>query len=231
MNPLVKILIAVVMLFVVFGVFAAAAMMYIGHRIHQKAQEFGLTRSPEEMRESREALRRIDGCSLLSKADVSQAVKMDVVRAESGQSDSPGCTYSVMGDAADLTSKHLSALRRNELNKSQQDMVENFGKTILHGTNSESNGSVSEHPGEAPVFVFSIDDNAPLQMRLSKATLGNMPGGGGATIPGLGDEAFDAAGAMMFIRKGDKFVRILYMTCPCNRDDILPLARTIVGNL
>ena len=230
MSPLVKILIGVVAVFVVFGVFAAAAMMYIGHRIHQKAQEYGLTRSPEEIRESRAALRRIDGCSLLSKTDVSQTVKMEVVRAESDKSDDPGCTYSVMGDAADLTSKHITALHRGELNQSQQDMVENFGKTIFH-SNSASSGTVSEHPGEAPVFVFSIDSNAQLQMRLSKATLGNMPGGGNATIPDLGDEAFDAAGAMMFIRKGDKFVRIMYMTCPCNRDDILPLARTIVGNL
>lgn len=230
-SALVKILIAVVLIFVVFGAIAFGAILYIGHRVHEKAQELGLTNSPEERRASREALRRIDGCSLLSKADVSQAVKMDVVRAESPGGDTPGCTYSVMGDAADLTSKHLTALHRGELNKSQQDMVENFGKSILHGSNSESSGGSSEHPGEAPVFAFSIDTNAQLQMRLSKATLGNLPGGGGATISDLGDEAFDAAGAMLFVRKGDKIVRIMYMTCPCNRDDILPLARTIVGNL
>ena len=230
-SALVKILIAVVIIFVLFGAIATAAMLYIGHKFHQKAEEMGLTRSPEERRESLEALRRIDACSLLSKSDVSRVVKMDIVRAESDKSDSPGCTYSVMGDGADLTAKHLSVLRRSELSKSQQDMLENFGKTILHGSNSESSGAVSEHPGEAPVFVFSIDGNAQLQMRLTKATLGNMPGGGSATIPDLGDEAFDAAGAMMFVRKGDKIVRILYMTCPCNRDDILPLARTIVSGL
>jgi hypothetical protein len=230
-NALVKILIAVVVVFVVFGAIAFGAILYIGHRVHEKAQEMGLTRSPEERRESRAALRRIDGCSLLSKADVGQAVKMEIVRAESSDRDNPGCTYSVMGDAADLTSKHLTALHRGELNKSQQDMVENFGKSILRSSNSQSGSTASEHPGEAPVFAFSIDDNAQLQMRLSKATLGNIPGGGNATISDLGDEAFDAAGAILFVRKGDKIVRIIYMTCPCNRDDVLPLARTIVGAL
>jgi uncharacterized Zn finger protein (UPF0148 family) len=231
MSPLVKILIAVVMIFVVFGVFAAAAMMYVGHRIHQKAQEYGLARSPEEMSESRAELRRIDGCSLLSKADVSQAVKMDVVRAESDRSDTPGCAYSVSGDAADLTAKHITAMHKGELNKLQQENVENFGKTIFHGTDAASSLN-NEHPGEAPVFSFSIDNTAAqLQMRLNKATLGRMGPAITPGIPNLGDEAFDAAGAMLFIRKGDKVVRIMYMTCPCSLEDILPLARKIVDGI
>ena len=231
MSPLVKILVAIVMIFVVFGVFAAAAMMYIGHRIHQKAQEYGLTRSPEEMSDSRAQLRRIDGCSLLSKADVSQAVKMDVIRAESDRSDTPGCAYSVSGDAADLTAKHITAMHKGELNKSQQENVENFGKTIFHGTGAASSLN-NEQPGEAPVFSFSIDNNAAqLQMRLNKATLGRMGPAITPEIPNLGDEAFDAAGAMLFVRKGDKVVRIMYMTCPCGLEDILPLARKIVDGI
>jgi uncharacterized Zn finger protein (UPF0148 family) len=230
-SPLVKILVAVVLVFVAFGAIAVAAMMYIGHRIHQKAEEFGLNRSPEEIRESQAALSRIDGCALLSKADVTQAVKMDVVRAESTNGN-PGCTYSVSGDAADLTAKHISALHKNQLNKSQQENVENFGKTIFHGANSESNGNVAEHPGEAPVFSFSIDNNAPqLQMRLYKATLGRLGPSVAPDIPNLGDEAFDGAGAMLFVRKGDNVVRIMYMTCPCGLDDVLPLARKIVDGL
>jgi uncharacterized Zn finger protein (UPF0148 family) len=230
-SPLVKILIAVVLIFVAFGVMGVAAMMYIGHRIHQKAQEFGLNRSPEEMRESQAALRSIDGCALLSKADVTQAVKMDVVRAEPTDGN-PGCTYSVSGDAADMTAKHISALRKNDLNKSQQESVENFGKTIFHGAGSESNSNVAEHPGEAPVFSFSIDNNAPqLQMRLYRATLGRVGPSVAPDIPNLGDEAFDGAGAMLFVRKGDKVVRIMYMTCPCGLDDVLPLARKIVDGL
>jgi uncharacterized Zn finger protein (UPF0148 family) len=232
MSPLVKILIAVVIVFVVFGVFAATAMLYIGHRIHRKAQEFGLTRSSEEMRESNAALRRIDACTLLSKDDVSQAVKMEVVRAESENGEAPGCTYSVSGDQGDLTAKHITATHKKEMNKSDQDTFENFAKTIFRGTRPGSDGSVSNHPGEAPVFAFSIDNNAAqLQMRLNKAAMGNLGPSITPTIPNLGDEAFDAAGAMLFIRKGDKVVRIMYMTCPCGLDDVLPLARKIVDTL
>ena len=231
MSPLVKILIGVVIVFVVFGAFAAAGVLYIGHRVHEKAAEMGLTRTPEQRRASREELRRIDGCSLLSKSDVAQAVKMDIVRVESTTGD-PGCTYSVSGDPADMTAKHVSALHKNEMNKAQQDQVENFGKTIFHSTNSGSDSSGSEHPGEAPVFSFSIDNNAPeLQMRLNKATLGAMGPAITPAIPNLGDEAFDAAGAMIFIRKGDKVIRIMYMECPCGTEDVLPLARKIVDGL
>jgi len=232
MSPLVKILIAVVIVFVVFGVFVATAMLYVGHRIHQKAQEFGLTRSPDEMRESNAALRRIDGCSLLSKADVSQAIKMEVVRAESDHSETPGCTYSVSGDQGDLTAKHITATHKKEMNKSDQETFETFAKTIFHGTRPGADGGVSEHPGEAPVFTFSIDNNAAgLQMRLNKAALGNMGPSITPSVANLGDEAFDAAGAMLFVRKGDKVVRIMYMTCPCGLDDILPLAHKIVDGL
>ena len=42
MSPLAKILIGVVIVFVVFGAFAAAAVIYIGHRVHEKAAEMEL---------------------------------------------------------------------------------------------------------------------------------------------------------------------------------------------
>jgi hypothetical protein len=230
-SALVKILIGVVIVFVVFGALAAGAMIYIGHRVHQKAQEMGLTRSSEEMRESNAALRRIDGCALLSKADVGQAVKMEIVRAEAQSGDSPGCTYSVSGDPGDLTAKHLASLQRNRMSKADQDTMQNFGKTVFHGT-AAAPDSAGGHPGEAAVLSYSIDNNAAqLQMRLNKAALGGLGPGITPAISNLGDEAFDAAGAMLFVRKGDKVVRIMYMTCPCGLDDVVPLARKIVDGL
>jgi hypothetical protein len=183
------------------------------------------------MRESNAALRHIDACALLSKVDVGQAVGMEIVRAEAQRGEAPGCTYSVSGDPADMTAKHVTALHKKEMNKSEQDTVENFGRTIFHGA-AAAPGSPSEHPGEAPVFSYSIDNNAAqLQMRLNKAALGNMGPAITPSIPNLGDEAFDAAGAMLFVRKGDKVVRIMYMTCPCGLEDVLPLARKIVDGL
>jgi hypothetical protein len=230
MSPVVKILIGVVAIFVVFGALAAGAAIYIGHRVHQKVRELGLTHAPSMA--ERAALHRIDACGLLPKADVGQAVKMDIVRAEAQQGDDPGCVYSVSGDPADMTAKHVSSLHKGELNKSQQDMVENFGRTIFHGASAESGDTVSDHPGEAPVIAFSIDNNnAQLQMRLNKTAMGSFGPVAVSTIPDLGDEAFDVAGAMLFVRKGDKLVRIMYMTCPCGRDDVLPLARAIASGL
>ena len=230
MSPLVKILIAVVIIFVAFGAFASIAMIYIGHRVHQKATELGLTRSDDERRMSDAELRRIDGCALLPKSAVSAAVKMDIVRAEPPGGGDPGCVYDVAGDPADMTAKHIGALHKGEMNQQQQNTMQDFAKSVFKSGNPSQ--TASEHPGEAPVLTYSIDNNAAqLQMRLNRATLGQLGPVGLVAIPGLGDEAFDAYGAMIFVRKGDKLVRIMYMGCPCGPEDVVPLARVIVAGL
>jgi hypothetical protein len=230
MSTLAKILIALVIIFVAFGAFAAVALIYIGHRVHEKATELGLTKSDGERAISDAQLRRIDGCKLLPKSAVSAAVKMDIVRAENGGSDNPGCMYDVAGDPADMTAKHITAMHKTEMNPQQQNMMEDFAKGVFKsGGNTQS---PSDHPGEAPVLTFSIDNNAAeLQMRLNRAALGRLGPVGLVAIPGLGDEAFDAYGAMIFVRKGDKLVRIMYMECPCRLEDVVPLAQTIVAGL
>jgi zinc-ribbon domain len=229
MSTLAKILIALVIIFVVFGAVAVAGLMYIGHRVHQKATELGLSRSDDEQRVSNAELRRIDGCALLPKSAVGAAVHMDIVRAEHGSDDAPGCAYSVAGDPADVTAKHIGAMHKGELNQQQQDMVQEFAKGVFKSGNTNGN---SEHPGEAVVLAYSIDNNAAqLQMRLNRGALGHIGPVGLQSIPDLGDEAFDAYGAMMFVRKGDKLVRIMYKSCPCAAADVLPMARTIVAGL
>jgi hypothetical protein len=228
MSPLIKILIAIVIIFVALGAFASVALIYIGHRVHEKATELGLNRPDGEQRASDAELRRIDGCKLLPKSAVGAAVHMDIVRAESN-GDAPGCAYSVAGDPADLTAKHITAMHKNEINQQQQNNVQDFAKTIFKSGNTSG---PSEHPGEAPVLAYSIDNNAAqLQMRLNRATLGRLGPVGLVAIPGLGDEAFDAYGAMIFVRKGDKLVRIIYTGCPCAQEDVLPLAQAIVAGL
>ena len=82
------------------------------------------------------------------------------------------------------------------------------------------------------MLTYSIDNNAAqLQMRLNKAALGQIGPVGLQAVPDLGDEAFDAYGAMLFVRKGDKLVRIMYSECPCALADILPLAKRIADGL
>jgi hypothetical protein len=34
---------------------------------------------------------------------------------------------------------------------------------------------------------------------------------------------------MMLVRKGDTLIRITYISCPCNTDQIKPLARKLVA--
>ena len=229
MSTLAKILIGLVVLFVAFGVVAVAALMYIGHRVHEKATEMGLTRSESEQRASNAELRHIDGCALLSKSAVAAAVHMDVVRAENESGNDPGCAYSVAGDPADVTAKHIGAMHKGEMNQQQQDMVQDFAKGVFKSGNTNGN---SGHPGEAVVLAYSIDNNAAVfQMKLNRGTLGRLGPVGLQSVPDLGDEAFDAYGAMLFVRKGDKLVRIIYTSCPCSTADVIVLARTIVAGL
>src|SRR6202012_2667817 len=128
-GPLGKKLIGVVILIVAFGAFASIAAIYIAHRVHEKATEMGLTRSDSERRVSDAEMRRIDACALLPKSAVSAAVHMDVVRAENDNSD-PGCAYSVMGDPADVTAKHIGAMHKGEMDAQQKDLMENFAKGV-----------------------------------------------------------------------------------------------------
>jgi hypothetical protein len=36
---------------------------------------------------------------------------------------------------------------------------------------------------------------------------------------------------MIMVRKGDKLIRIMYMSCPCNTDAVKPLAKQLAANL
>ena len=42
---------------------------------------------------------------------------------------------------------------------------------------------------------------------------------------------FEPSGSILMVRKGDKLVRIVYSTCPCNLDAIKPLAQELAGAL
>jgi hypothetical protein len=206
-----------------------AGIWYVAHRVKQKVHEIGLDDLSTANVNRGPALGGIDPCSLLSKADVAQAVSMDVVRAERSEGSDAGCEYSVMGDYVDLIAKHASLLHKAETNESQRQMMETFAKAVGHSNDSQQRAP--RHPGESPVFIFSVDNNgAAAQMSLSRATFGRM-GPAFTSIPSLGDDAFDIANGMIMIRKGDKLIRIVYMMCPCTTDEVVPLARKIAANM
>jgi hypothetical protein len=213
-----------------FGALGVAGIWYVAHRAKQKIHEMGLDDLSTSTNEHRgPALGGTNPCSLLSKEDVAQAVKMDVVRSERPEGSDAGCEYSVMGNYVDLIAKHASLLNKKETDESQRQMMESFAKAVGHSNDSQQ--SAPRHPGESPVFMFSVDNNsAAAQMSISRATFGRM-GPAFTAIPSLGDDAFDIANGIIMARKGDRLVRIIYMMCPCTMEDVVPLARKIVGNM
>jgi len=214
----------------ILGAAGVAGIWYVAHRVKQKVHEIGLDDLSTASNANRgPALGGLDPCSFLSKADVGQAAKVEVIRAETDQGSDPGCAYSVQGDISDLVAKHASLLHKEATTEAQRQQFESISKSLFQGMNTEQGDS--KHPGEAPVFTFSVTNNsATAQMSFSRAAFSHM-GGGVVTIPGLGDDALDIGGAMMLVRKGDKLIRIMYMMCPCATDDVVPLVRKLVANM
>lgn len=228
-NTLLKVLLAFVIIIFVLGAVGIAGVWYVGHRIKQKVHDMGLDQVSSVANDHRGPALAVNPCSLLSKSDVAAATKMDVVRAETAEDSDTTCEYSVMGNYVDLIAKHVSLLHKEETTDSQRQMLETFAKAIGHSNDADQ--SVPRHPGESPVLIFSVDNNnAAAQMSISRATLGRL-GPGATNIPSLGDEAFDLGNAVMMVRKGDRIVRIAYMMCPCTTDDVVVLAKKIVGNM
>ena len=234
-GTFVKILVGLVVVVVFFCAIGIAGVWYVGHRIKQKAHEIGLDEmSSENARANRApALGGRDACSLLAKEDVTLAVKMEVVRAEATEGKGAGCTYSVQGETTDLVAKHATLLQKGDMTEQQRQSMESFAKTIFKNANAEQSGTTtnSAHPGESPVLVFNVDNQgAKALMSMTRATLGRM-GPSLTELPGLGDDAFDLAGAIIMVRKGDKILNVMYMMCPCAREDVVPLVKKIADAL
>lgn len=228
-NTLLKVLLVFVIIIFVLGAVGIAGVWYVGHRIKQKVHDMGLDQVSSVANDHRGPALSVNPCSLLSKADVATATKMDIVRAETAEDSETTCEYSVMGNYVDLISKHISLLHKEETTDQQRQMVETFAKAIGHSNETDQNNP--RHPGESPVLIFTVDNNnAAAQMSISRATLGNL-GPGASSIPALGDDAFDIGNAFIMVRKGDRIIRIAYMMCPCTTDDVIPLAKKIVGNM
>lgn len=225
----IKILLIFVAIIFIFGAVGIAGIWYVAHRVKQKVHEIGLDDLSNANASRGPALSVADACSLLSKDDVAQVVKMEVVRAEPAEGSDPGCQYSVMGDYVDLIAKHAALLQTEQATDAQRQTIESFAKSIGQSTNPQQNNSA--HPGESPVFIFSVGNSAAkAQMSMTRAMFGRMAPAF-TELPGIGDEAFDVGSAMILARKGEKIVRIMYMMCPCTRDDAVPLARKIAANM
>jgi hypothetical protein len=231
-NTLVKVLLIFLVVIFIFGAIGVAGIWYVAHRVKQGIHDVGLDDISNASNATRgPALAGIDPCSLLSKADVGQAAKMEIVRAEPAEGSDPGCSYNVQAQISDLVVKHGSLLHKEGTTEAQRQQFESMAKPLFQGMNSEQSGSASRHPGEAPVFVFGVTNGgARAQISLMRMTFGRLEGGM-VSLPGLGDDAIDIGGSMMLIRKDDKLIRIMYQMCPCSTDDVVPLAKKILAGI
>lgn len=230
-----KVLVIVLVVIFLFGAAGVAGVWYLGHRLKQKAHDMGLDQISTANQGP--VLGGADPCSLLSKEDVGQVVKLEVVRAETTRGGDVGCQYSVMGNYPDMVASHLSHMQqammkdqKEQLSEAQKQQMEELEKSFFRSANAQQ-GNVPEHPGESPVFLFAVNNTgAKAEMSMLRLAFGRMTPAF-TELPEVGDEAFDIGGAMILARKGDKVVHVLYMMCPCIRDDAVPLVRKIVGNL
>jgi hypothetical protein len=237
MSPVAKLGIAAVVVLLVGGALAAGGIYYAVHRVSQKIHEetggllgssSGSDNSGSDNSSSDSSNNSLgDVCRFLSKEGVSKAIGVEIIRAESKDN---GCSYIAKGTQADVMAKHATAMAASRgADQKTQQMLQQFAGGAFKVFQSENKDSKPD-TGEVPVFNFSIDqNNAEAQMRLNAKAMGRI--GGFQDLLGIGDQAFVSADGMIMLRKGDKLVRIMYLTCPCGTEAVKPLAKELADAL
>jgi hypothetical protein len=233
----VKIVLAVILVLLIMGSVALFGMFYVLHIASRKAHEIsrqvlGTTGTMSSL--TTDNAGGASGgnlgpgaCRFVSKEDVSRFIGVPIVATKTT---ADGCQYLAKGTPAEMTGKHIAAMMaKNGANAQQQQLIQNLSSGLL-GSASETDASNQNAEINTVVVAFTIDPNsAKTQMALNQNVLGSI--GPGKPIAGIGEEAFDSAGSILMVRKGDKLVRIVYSTCPCNLDAIKPLAQELAGAL
>jgi hypothetical protein len=246
-NTLLKVVLAVVVLLCVGSVLALAGLYYgaqmIKQKVHQVAEKELGGSNVFSGDDSGDGFKG-DPCRFLSKAEVSQAVGLAVIRTDAKDD---GCSYIAKGDPADVTAKHAAAMLGGMGADAQtQKTIQKFaGALFAQQEASDKSLSAEAATGEVPVLVVSFSSgNAPLTMKLSRGALAGAAGDAPATnqkagaqntasgdLTGIGDEAYVAGGSMMLVRKGNTVARFMYISCPCNTGNIKPLAQMVASRL
>jgi hypothetical protein len=182
-----------------------------------------------------------DPCRFLSTQEVSQAVGVTVIRAE-GEDGS--CSYIAKGDPADMTAKHassmVSGLAGPGMDAKSKQMIEGFAGGLFKQQEAQDKDlSAAAAKGEVAVLGINFTvGNAEAQMKLNRASFKYVTGGAGSAassgtgdLDGIGDEAYLAGGGMLMVRKGETIARFMYISCPCNTDNIKPLAKLAASRM
>jgi hypothetical protein len=221
----------VVTVFLGVGI-AGALLIYKAKRVSQEVRETvgKATNGGSSSIEAPRAGLPAHACQYLSKDAVRAAIGVDIVRTD----DSEGtCSFFARGERAEMTSRHLTAMVSDKkADANTQQMMEALSGGLFHSLQSADAGThQGVHDGTVMVFQYRVDEAAAqVQMKLSEKVMGDL-GAATVSLQGIGDEAFDTGKSLMMIRKGDKLIRIMYMTCPCSTDAVKPLARKLVAAL
>jgi len=260
-NALLKVAIGALAVIVLGGVAAVAGVMYIGHKVIQKAHAalgdkasdaggVGSLLKPGGDSAGDSTIKG-DPCRFLSIADVSHAIGVAIIRTEAKGDE--GCMYIAHGDPADMTSKHMASMVANQAKangqvvdaKQQQMMQQITGAFFKQQESSDKNLAAEAAKGEVIVLAVSFESSAAkMAMKFSKAAFDHVkqgvPGASGTNsaeqagtgdLSGLGDEAYEVGGTMLMVRKGDTLAQFLFNECPCSVGAIKPLAEKVVSQL
>lgn len=234
MSPLAKLGIAAVVVFA-GGALAAGGIYYAVHRVSQKIHEeagsiLGSSSDSSSGSNGSGSANNTMGdvCRFLGKEDVSRAIGVEIIRTQA--LDNNGCSYIAKGTQADMMSRHATAMTASRgADKKTQQVLQQFAGGMFKVFQSEDKDRAPD-TGEISVFNFSIDENAAeAQMQLNAkglSILGDTQG-----LPGIGDQAFVSADGMIMVRKGTKLARIMFLTCPCGTEAVIPLAKKIADAL
>jgi hypothetical protein len=228
-----KILLVALMVLALRALGVIGTILYFGHkvvsRIEDKAAQAGLSTSALGGKSPNTFTG--DPCRFLTTAEVGKAIGVPIIGTKS---DGSTCEYMAHGTAANMTSKHLSAMAaKRGADRATQEKFQKlaegfFGAQEKNAETADPNGTI-----ETAVLSVSLDQgSAEAQMKLDSKVLGALgPASGSNRIVGIGDEAFVAADGMMLVRKGDTLVRFTYISCPCNSEQIEPLAKKLAAAL
>jgi len=213
------------------GTVAAAGIFYVAHRATQKLHEIASGVAGDRHAAGSASSSLGDPCRYLSKQDVSRAIGVEIVAA---LAEGVGCSYMAKGNQGDMSAKHAAKmLGAKGADEKTQKMIQDFAGGIFKSMPQEKQDQGTDASGNVPVLSVSVSDSesAMSEMKLNAKVLKNLGGGKTGQDLQIGDEAFVSSDSMIMIRKGDKIVRIMYMTCPCGTAEIKPLAAKLAAAL
>jgi hypothetical protein len=251
-NTLLKVIVAFVVILFVGGALALGGLWYAAQKIKEKAHAAatqalgGTSGGLGQMLSGVASLKanadsegfKGDPCRFLSIAEVSQAAGIQVIRAEGKDN---GCSYIAHGDPADVTAKHMTSMLGGlgAPPSAQKQIQKIAGGFFAQQEASDKDLSKEAATGEVPVLGVSFTSgNAEAEMKMNRGAFTHVTGGAGTAkssgtgdIDGIGDEAYVAGGGMLLVRKGNTVIHFMYVSCPCNTDNIKPLAKLVASRL